>query len=84
MDITGQYNTIGEAYLKGQTAFFSKREDWARTFIRENLGALKGKDLLDVGCGHGPDLAYYEENGARVWGIDVSEYLVNCTPPAYT
>ncbi len=37
------------------------------------LPDLKGKTLLDVGCGSGHDAEYYVNKGAKVSGIDISE-----------
>lgn len=37
---------------------------------------IKGKKILDVGCGSGIDLAFLSEQGARVSGIDISPELV--------
>jgi len=77
MDIRTQYNKIGKGYIEGQQAFFAKKEDNARKFIRKNLGNLKNKKVLDVGCGGGTDILFYEKLGADVYGIDPSKFMVN-------
>lgn len=33
---------------------------------------LKGKKLLDIGCGEGNDLAYFRNKGAEIYGIDIN------------
>lgn len=70
------YDKIGEAYIKAQKEVFSKREDLARKFITKSLGDIRGKKVLDVGCGAGVDVETYEKLGAEVYGIDSSEYMV--------
>src|SRR5215468_2176076 len=37
------------------------------------LGDVRGKDLLDYGCGMGEESIYFARLGARVTGIDISE-----------
>jgi 2-polyprenyl-3-methyl-5-hydroxy-6-metoxy-1,4-benzoquinol methylase len=41
-----------------------------------DFSAFRGKDLLEVGCGIGIDLARFAKNGARVTGIDLSEVAI--------
>jgi ubiquinone/menaquinone biosynthesis C-methylase UbiE len=44
--------------------------------IERLLGDLKGKDLLDAGCGEGYLARHYAKLGANVTGIDISEKLI--------
>lgn len=53
MDIYSQYEKIGEDYVLGQRNFFSRNEDAAIKFIKNSLPELKGKKILDIGCGNG-------------------------------
>lgn len=39
-------------------------------------GLLKNKKVLDLGCGEGKDLQYFKEQGARIYGIDISERMI--------
>ena len=71
-----QYDRIGPDYMAGQKVFFSRQEDHGRRFIAAHLPSLKGLSLLDIGCGHGPDIPLYEQAGASVWAVDESEYMV--------
>ena len=46
--------------------------DW-RQRAAVALGDLKGKKLLDFGCGQGEESAYFSKLGAVVTGVDISE-----------
>ncbi len=37
---------------------------------------IKNKALLDLGCGDGENLLYYNKKGAKVFGIDASKELI--------
>jgi ubiquinone/menaquinone biosynthesis C-methylase UbiE len=52
--------------------------------IREHLGTLQGKRLLDIGCGKGrfARLFHEQEPGAEIWGVDISEEMLKFVPPA--
>lgn len=39
-------------------------------------GLLKNKKVLDLGCGEGKDLLYFKNKGAKIYGIDSSEKMV--------
>lgn len=49
-----------------------------RNFLLENF-KLKNKKLLDIGCGSGIDLEFFNKKGANIYGLDVSSELVNIT-----
>ncbi len=44
--------------------------------IVERLGDLKGKRVLDIGCGQGDTTVWFALQGAEVWALDVSDGLV--------
>lgn len=78
MDIKKQYNNIGKSYISLQNRFFSQNEDVGTRFIKQMLPNLKGKIVLDLGCGEGKDIKLYEGLGAKhVYGIDSSEFMVS-------
>ena len=50
--------------------------------IREHLGALRGKRVLDVGCGKGRFARVFleQEPEAELWGLDLSEEMLRFVP----
>ena len=38
---------------------------------------MSGNTILDLGCGHGRDCKYFEENGFTVVGVDLSEKMLD-------
>jgi ubiquinone/menaquinone biosynthesis C-methylase UbiE len=51
--------------------------------IREHLGDLRGKRVLDVGCGKGRFARQFHEQepAAEIWGLDISEEMLRFVPP---
>lgn len=47
--------------------------------LLENLGDVRGKRLLDIGCGQGDTSVAFALRGAEVWAVDVSEQMVELT-----
>lgn len=77
-DLSKLYDEIGKDYMEGQTDFYTERDDSPTAFIKESLGNLRGKTVLDLGCGHGKDLRMFREMGAKeVYGADPSEYMIS-------
>lgn len=48
-------------------------------YIRERLGDLREKTLLDVGCGLGEAAVYFALQGANVTALDLSKGMLNAT-----
>lgn len=42
-------------------------------FALEEMGDLRGKQILDIGCGAGETSVYFAMQGATVWACDVSD-----------
>ena len=51
--------------------------------IREHLGTLAGRRVLDIGCGKGRFLRVLREQepGAEYWGLDLSAEMLRFVPP---
>jgi len=65
------YEETAENYYK--THFdINEIKDIADFFIQN----LKGKEILDIGCGPGRDAKYFSENGLDVTGIDLTSKFV--------
>jgi SAM-dependent methyltransferase len=45
-------------------------------YIKQTMGSLNGKKLLDVGCGLGEASVYFAINGADVTSVDISEGML--------
>jgi ubiquinone/menaquinone biosynthesis C-methylase UbiE len=50
--------------------------------IREHLGDLRGKRVLDIGCGKGRFARVFHEQQpeAELWGLDISEEMLRFVP----
>jgi ubiquinone/menaquinone biosynthesis C-methylase UbiE len=50
--------------------------------IREHLGDLSGKRVLDIGCGKGrfARVFHEQEPQAELWGLDISEEMLRFVP----
>jgi ubiquinone/menaquinone biosynthesis C-methylase UbiE len=50
--------------------------------IAEHLGDLRGRRVLDVGCGKGRFARVFHEQhpGAEIWGLDISEEMLRFVP----
>lgn len=73
------WSTIGSEFL-GATALPS----WGGFLPSEDklklLGELKGKRVLEIGCGNGGSLQYVAERGATdLWGLDISANQIERT-----
>jgi SAM-dependent methyltransferase len=77
-EIATQYDRIGERYIAAQERFIAEHGERQPTlFIREAIGDLAHKHVLDLGCGDGRDVVHYAGNGADfVTGYDSSWFMV--------
>jgi len=50
--------------------------------IREHLGDLSGKRVLDVGCGKGRFARVFKDQEplAEIWGLDISDEMLRFVP----
>ena len=63
-------------YLAQQRAFYAQNPDQSRELIYRRLGSLRGKRVLDAGCGFGKDVLLLLEKGADAYGIDASREMI--------
>lgn len=76
-----QYDAEGRLYKQAQTS--SPMRDHRRAFRAQFNGSLKGKRVLDAGCGYGSDLPFYAKRGAKVYGIDPSKTMIELAKQSY-
>lgn len=59
------------------------RRIWHVKLIRDHMGSLAGRRVLDVGCGKGrfARVLLEEQPEAEIWGLDISEEMLRYVPP---
>ncbi|MBD3209649.1 class I SAM-dependent methyltransferase [Candidatus Woesearchaeota archaeon] len=73
-DIVQQYDKFAKTFVEGtDTHNAISRKEYYTMLIDI---AMKGKTILDVGCGDGYDIKLFEQQGAHCYGIDASNELV--------
>ncbi len=72
------YDAIAEIYVKN-----CSETDFYKPYVDEFLKALKGKSLLDAGCGHGIFTDYFDKQGLDVVGVDFSKRLLSVAMQNY-
>lgn len=66
----GNYDNFAKEYAENT----AKMEEGVRKHYYSLLPSkLKGKKILDVGCGSGQDAVHYNKKGAKVFGVDISK-----------
>ena len=60
-------------------AFFEAPTAVENRFIRARMGPLRGKRILDIGCGLGEASVYFARHGALVTATDVAPQMVETT-----
>lgn len=72
-DLSHQYDAIADAFA----AKIEEGNKASRNAFRAMLPSLKGKSVLDLGCGEGTDTFFYKQQGAAVVvGLDASKELL--------
>lgn len=74
------YDSFGDKYQKTRD-----KKDPSRAFnnflevpcMIKAVGNVKGKKLLDIGCGAGVHAEKYYKKGAKVFGIDISKTMID-------
>jgi ubiquinone/menaquinone biosynthesis C-methylase UbiE len=70
-----QYDAMAEAYA-GDNDESSSNAYYERPATIALLGDVRGKRVLDVGCGAGPLTSWLVDHGAEVTGMDVSPEMI--------
>lgn len=72
-EMTKTYNAIANKYIK------EAEEDWKdKAYVDNFLNYLKnGSSILDIACGTGELLEYYNDKGFIATGIDISKEMVD-------
>lgn len=69
------YDGFAESYAReNDTGLFN--EYYARPAVLDLLGDVRGRRVLDAGCGAGPMMVALRERGAEVTGLDASPAMV--------
>ncbi len=68
-----QYDNFFKEYVKLRKGMLNSHERSEITFFSNLLGSIKGKKLLDLGCGFGDYAKFYAKKGAKVTGLDNSK-----------
>lgn len=80
-DINKAYKFLGQAYYdarknkSGSSYFYNELLEFPTTL--KLLGNIRGKKVLDLGCGPGINAKKMQKFGAKVKGIDLSNYLID-------
>ena len=72
------YNAIADLYIK-----HCDNNDIVMPYIDNFIKDLKGKSILDVGCGSGKMANYFFSKGLKVKGIDFSEEMIKRAKKQY-
>lgn len=70
------YDLMGEKYLEQQKKFVDWKMDKATSFLKKHITPLGGKKILNVGSGGGDLSEIIQEEGATVYSIDNSIYMI--------
>jgi len=69
-----QYNSVAEKYSEEFLTF--NQESIIAYFKHFDDRNIKGKKILDLGCGDGYDLSQFAKRSAKVYGLDSSKEMV--------
>lgn len=74
------YDQYGHLYQKTRDEHHSSRaynEFLEVPAMFKAVGNIKGKKLLDLGCGAGVHIQHYLKKGAKCWGRDISKTMLD-------
>lgn len=77
-EITLQYDSIGKNYLEVQQTVDNPSNHWGRARVREYIGDLQDKVVIDGGCGGGHDsIEFIKRGAASVLAFDPSQVMLD-------
>ena len=76
--VRNDYNAIANEYAESYSQI-----DYCKKYVDEFIKTLKGKKILDVGCGAGQFTNYFCELGLYAKGIDFSTSLIKIAQKNY-
>ena len=74
------YDQFGKEYQRTRNEKHKSRlynEYFEVPCMVKAVGDIKGKKLLDIGCGAGVHIKKYLSKGAKCWGIDISHSMID-------
>jgi ubiquinone/menaquinone biosynthesis C-methylase UbiE len=72
------YDAIAERYHAERSAYYARHPNPSSEMLRAPLrGTIRGKRVLDMGCGTGGDMGFLVEEGAKAYGIDPSDGMLD-------
>jgi len=81
-DLEGKHwdEVVAKRYPPSRSLIIAPGRDYCYYFNRKGMGEVcefigdvKGKKILEIGCGVGNVCVYFARGGAEVWGCDISE-----------
>jgi len=76
-DVAGYWNANAEAWAREvRQGHDVARERLNNPAFLQLLGDLRGRDVLDAGCGEGYNTRLLARAGARMTGVDISERMI--------
>ncbi len=73
---TAEYDAVAVDWYQQRKAGLSPNEYIEMPAVFKLLGNVKGKKVLDLGCGPGLHAKKLLKKGASVWGVDISQALL--------
>lgn len=70
-------NKYWDDIYDGKSTTYRSSNDTIMVAAMNHFGDIKGKTLLDIGCGNGSTSVFFAEQGANVIAVDISKTAIN-------